>query len=207
MADTDLSLINAALTRTGNSPISAIDGNDSVAAIVTNQNYEVVVRAELVRSRLKLPTKFQQLSLIDEDEMGSPPAPWTYGYSLPSDLVKLHTIKVAGEPIPYVQMGRVIFCDFDSSQEVMVFYSWRIPESWFAPEFAEGVVRRMEAIYLRSIGERYDEAAERDAAADDQLRFAASSDSQAQTPRDPVGSPVLNARAGAVSSTLRARRG
>lgn len=201
-----LSLINAALTRIGNSPISALDDGTS-AATIADENYEQVVLAELARSRYKLPSKIEQLSLIDEDEEGEPPEPWTYGYTLPTDLVKLRTVKVDGSPIPYEQMGRSIFCDYGSESEIIAHYLWRMPESWFAPEFAEGIIRRMEAIFLRAIGERHKEAAERDAAADEQFAFARSSDSQAQTPQEPVMSPALKARVGSVSSgTLRARR-
>ena len=206
MPDLDLSLINAALTRIGNAPITALDDGTS-AATIADENYEQVVLSELARSRFKLPSKIQQLSLIDEDEQGTPPEPWTFGYTLPTDLVKLRTVKVAGEPIPYEQMGRIIFCDFDSSSEVIAHYLWRPPESWFAPEFAEGIIRRMEAIFLRGIGERHGEAAARDKAADDQFAFARSSDSQAQTPQEPVGSPALRARRGQTDfPTLRARR-
>jgi hypothetical protein len=205
MSDIDLSLINAALTRTGNEPISSLtDG--SAAAQIANANYEKVVLSELSRSRFKLPTKFEQLSLIDEAEEGEPPTEWEFGYSLPTDLVKIRTLKVDGEPINYEQLGRIVFCNYGSSDEVMCHYLWRLPEAWFAPEFAEGIIRRMEAIFLRGIGERYDEAQARDAAADEQLAFARSSDSQGQTPRDPVLTPTLNARAGGVSATLRARR-
>lgn len=207
MPDLDLSLVNAALTRCGDPPISELEGNGSPAAIIAKENYEIVVRAELAQSRFKLPSKFTQLNLIDEDEMGLPPEPWLYGYTLPTDLIKLRTVKVAGTPIPYEQMGRIIFCNVDTSVEVMAHYLWRPPEAWFAPEFAEGVIRRMEAIFLRGIGERYEEAATRDKAADTQMAFARSSDSQAQTPQEPVGSPVLRARVGEVSAALRARRG
>jgi len=207
MPDIDLSLINGALTRTGNEPIADLE-DGSVAGKIANENYEQVVLSELARSRFKLPSKTQQLSLIDEDEMGEPPEPWAYGYTLPTDLIKLRTIKVSGNPIPYEQMGRIVFCDFDSSDEVIAHYLWRPPESWFAPEFAEGVIRRMEAIFLRGIGERHDEAMARDKAADEQLAFARSSDSQAQTPQEPVSSPALRARGGqTVFPTLRARRG
>lgn len=207
MADLDLSLVNSALTRTGNNPITALD-DGTVAATITSENYEQVVKSELARSRFKLPSKFEQLNLIDEDEQGVPPEPWLYGYTLPTDLVKLRTIRVSGSPIPYIQTGRIIFCDFDSSVEVMADYLWRPPESWFAPEFAEGVIRRMEAIFLRAIGERHDEAMARDKAADEQFAFARSSDAQAQTPQEPITSPVLRARSGEPASpTLRARRG
>lgn len=206
MSATDLSLLNAALTRTGNTPISALD-DGSASGQVANENYEIVVKAELARSRFKLPTKFEQLSLIDEDEEGAPPEPWQYGYTMPTDLVKIRTVKVDGEPIPYAQMGRILFCDYDSSHEVMAHYLWRVPESWFPPEFAEGIVRRMEAIFLRALGERHDEAVARDKAADEQFAFAKSSDAQSQTPQEPISSPALRARAGEVSATLRARRG
>ena len=205
MSDTDLSLLNAALTRVGDQPITDL-ADGSIAGTIADQNYETIVRAELARCRFKLPSKFEQLSLIDEDELGEPPEPWQYGYTLPSDLVKLRTVKVDGNPIPYEQMGRIIFCDYDSGHEVMAHYLWRIPESWFAPEFAEGVVRRLEAVFLRSIGERYDEALTRDKAADEQLAFARSSDAQSQTPQSPVGSPTLRARGGVASTVLGARR-
>lgn len=205
MADLDLSLVNAALTRTGNDPISSLtDG--TVAAQITNANYEIVVKAMLATSRFKLPTKFEQLSLIDEDEMGAPPEPWLYGYVLPTDLVKMRTVKVDGVPITFEQSGRLIFCNYDSSNVVIAHYGWRIPESWFAPEFAEAVVQSMEAIFLRGIGERFDEGEARDRSAKDQLKFARSSDSQAQTPVDPILTPTLTARSGGVSATLRARR-
>lgn len=206
MADSDLSLINAALTRTGNEPIASLD-EGSVGATLANESYEILIAAELARSRFKLPSKVQQLSLIDEDEMGEPPEPWSYGYTLPTDLVKLRTVTVNGYPINYEQMGRVVFCDQDSSADVVAKYLWRPPESWFAPEFAEGIVQRLEAIFLRGIGERYDEAEARDKSAREQLGFARSSDSQAQSARDPVVAATLNARLGVTSTTLRARRG
>lgn len=205
MANLDLSLINAALTRTGNDPITSLtDG--SAAAKIADANYEQVVLAELTRSRFKLPTKFEQLSLIDKNKQGTPPEPWLYGYELPTDLVKLRTLKVDGTPIQYEPMGRIVFCNYGSDVKVIAHYLWRPPESWFAPEFAEGIIRRLEAVFLRGLGERHDEAVARDKAADEQMAFARSSDAQAQTPIDPGITPTLNARVGSPSATLRARR-
>ena len=205
MSDTELCFINAALTRTGNEPLASLE-DGSAAATIATENYEKVILSELARSRFKLPSKVAQLSLIDEDEMGEPPEPWLYGYTLPTDIVKIRTVMVAGASIPYEQLGRVVFCNQDGSSEVVAKYLWRPPESWFAPEFSEGIIRRLEAIFLRGLGERYEEAEARDKAADQQFAFARSSDAQAQTPTDPVISTTLRARAGQVSSTLRARR-
>ncbi len=207
MANVDLSLINAALTRTGNDPISSLD-DGSVASKITLENYEFVVRAELARSRFKLPTKIQQLSLINSLEEGLTPEPWEFAYTLPTDLIKLRTVMVDGVPIAYEQMGKMILCNVDQTQTVIAKYLWRIPESWFAPEFAEGIIRTMEAIFLRGIGERYAEATDRDDAAKAQLATARSSDAQAQTPQEPVSSPALRARTGTATSSgsLKARR-
>jgi hypothetical protein len=207
MNSEDLSLVNAALTRTGDDPISSFTDADRIAATIADLNYEFIVKSELARSRMKLPTKTQQLSLIDADEMGDPPAPWLYAYTLPTDLVVLHTIKVFGMPVKYEQAGKIIFCDQDETVEVVAHYSWRIPADWFSPEFAEGIIRRMEAVFCRGVGERHKEAAARDAAADEIFAQARTRDAQSQTPRDPVLTPTLSARGGSPSSTLRARRG
>lgn len=206
MSNSDLSLINAALTRTGNSQITSLDDADAAATVAT-ANYEIMVLAELARSRFKLPTKMQQLSLLDEDEIGAVPEPWSYAYQLPSDLVKLRTVMVGGFPIEFEQMGRIIYCDYGSDNEVYAKYGWRIPEDWWAPEFVEGIVRKLEALFLRSLNEDYDKAEVREAMADEQLKFARAADAQAETPKQPVGSTTLRARGnGPQSQTLRMRR-
>ena len=103
----DLVLINAALTRTGSAPISSLT-EGKPAAQIASASYEQVVLAELARSRFKLPTKFEQLSLIDADEQGEPPAEWLYGYSLPTDLVKIRTLKVDHALKQGTEMGPVV---------------------------------------------------------------------------------------------------
>lgn len=202
----DLSLINDALSRTGNGPISTLAGS-SVAQIVANASYENVVRNELSLSPWKKPSKIEQLNRIDASVAGAPPEPWTAAYQLPPDLIEIRTVKVAGLPIDYEWHGDKIVCHAAADDEVILHYVWRCPESWFPPWLREGIVRRMEAIFLRGIGERYREGAVRDDAATEQLAMAKNRDSQSQTPRDPTGSPTLRARGGAAASgALHARR-
>lgn len=195
MATTDLSIINAALTRTGEEPITSLSGT-SVSQKVASQNYDLTVEAHLSVYPWKRASKIKQLSRLDEDEHGEPPEPWTAAYQLPADLTEIRTVKIAGLRIAYEVHGDTVLCDAADSDEVILHYVWRAEESSWPPWFREGMIRRMEAIFLRGIGERYVEAKERDKAADDWFEKAEHRDSQSQPARDPIGSPTLRARTG-----------
>lgn len=191
----DLSVINAALTRTGENPISALNGL-STSQIIASQNYETIVEAHLSIYPWKRASKIAQLSRLDPDEEGEPPEPWTAAYQLPSDLTEIRTVKVGGQPIPYEVHGDTILCDAEETDEVILHYVWRAAEADWPAWFREGMVRRMEAVFLRGIGERYREALERDKSADDWFAQAKNRDAQSQTPRNPVASTTLAARRG-----------
>lgn len=198
----DLSVINAALTRIGENPISSLSGS-SVAAKISNQNYENLVEALLSVYPWKRATKIEQLSRLDPDEEGDPPDPWTAAYQLPSDNVEIRTVKVGGRPIPYEVHGDTILCDAAEDDEVILHCVWRAAEADWPPWFTEGVTRHLEAIFLRGIGERYREAQLREDAADAWWRTAKNRDAQSQPPREPVGSPTLAARVGGVRTSPR----
>lgn len=200
MPATDLSLLNAALTRTGSDPIASLS-DTSPGGIIADLSYEQVVKNELSLHPYKPATKIKQLTRLDEDEEGDPPEPWTAAYQLPTDLIDIRTVMISGQTIPYAVHGDTILCDAGEADEVILHYVWRIPETAFPPWLKEGITLRMEAIFLRGIGERYREAAARDAAADDQFAKARNRDSQSQTPRAPVTSPTLAARRGTPGST------
>ena len=82
---------------------------------------------------------------------------------------------------------------------MILHYVWRCPEAWFPPWLREGIIRRMEAIFLRGIPHLYAEANSRDGAADEQFAKARNRDSQSQTSRDPVHSNTLAARSGSIA--------
>lgn len=198
MTTADLTLINAALTRTGNEPITSLTGG-AASQRVAASNYEEVVKNELALHPWKKATKIEQLDRLDPDIVGEPPEPWTAAYQLPTDLVEIRTIRVAGLQIDYEQHGDTLVCNAGESDAVILHYVWRVPETWFPPWLREGIIRRMEAVFLRGIGERYDEGQVRDKAADEQFAKARHRDSQGQTARDPVTQPTLLARRGTSS--------
>ena len=195
---TDLSVINAALTRIGENPITSLTGG-TVAAKIANENYEPLVDAHLSVYPWKRASKIVQLARLDPDEEGEPPDPWTAAYQLPSDLTEIRTVKVAGRPIPYEIHGDAVLCDAGATDEVILHYVWRADEADWPAWFVEGITRTLEALFLRGIGERYREAQLREEAAIDWWRVAKNRDAQSQPPRDPVGSPTLSARQGSVA--------
>lgn len=199
---TDLSIINAALTRIGEAPLTSLTGS-SVGAKIANENYELLVEAHLSVYPWKRASKIEQLSRLDPDVEGEPPEPWTATYQLPSDLTEIRAVKVGGYNIPYEVHGDTILCDAGEADEVILHYVWRALEADWPAWFREGVTRSLEAVFLRGIGERYREAEARDAAANDWWRLAKNRDSQSQTPRAPAGSPALSARIGGVSTVPR----
>jgi hypothetical protein len=198
MATTDLSLINAAAGRTGSDPISILDTDSGPIAAVARTNYEDLIKAELSTTPWKRATKIASLNRIDADISGDPPEAWLAAYQIPTDLLELRTVKVGGFPIDYEVFSDKILCNASEDDDVVAHYIWRVPEADMPPWFREGMIRRLEAIFLRAVGERYREAQARDDAANDQFALARNRDAQSQTPRDPMVSPTLRARGASV---------
>lgn len=196
----DLTVINAAATRTGNEPISTtLEGSGTPVAALALNNYEDAVKTELSLYPWKRATKIVQLARLDPAIVGEPPEPWTAAYQFPNDMMEVRTVKVGGRPINYEVHSRTVLCDAAETDEVILHYIWRVPESQWPAWFREGMIRRLEAMFLRGIGERAAEARVRDAAADESFALARNRDAQQQTPRDPTRSPTLSARLGGSS--------
>lgn len=194
MADVDLTYINAAASRTGSETITELTDGSLIGKIAA-QSYEPLVRSELSLMPWKQASKIAVLDRIDPTTMGDPPEPWTAAYELPTDLIDIRTVMVAGLPITYAVHGNTILCDADSSSDVILHYVWRVPENRWHPAFAEGITKRLEAMFLRG-KEQYAEAEKRDAAAALQFAKARHRDTVQQTSRAVVKTPTLDARRG-----------
>lgn len=190
---TDLTIINSAATNTGSNPITSLSASGSVATIAAN-SYEIIVKAHIAGYPWKRATKIVQLDRLDPDIEGAPPEPWTAAYQLPADFVDINTVKVAGMLIDYAIHGDTILCNAAAADNVILHYTWRIPESAWPAWFRMGMVLRMEAVFLRGVSHHYGEADKRDEAADAQFLHAKTRDSQGQPPRDPFVSSTLAAR-------------
>ena len=53
---------------------------------------------------------------------------------------------MSGYPITHEVHGNTILCDAGESDEVILHYVWRVPESQWPAWFREGMIRRLEAM-------------------------------------------------------------
>lgn len=186
---TDLTHINAALTRIGEPPIAGLD-EGSPAATIAAANYDRIVAAELGAYRWRWATKTEQLNALS----GTPNPPWAQAYQRPADLILLRSIESRGRPIRFEIQSDKVLTDDHQGVAVIARYVWRAPESLWMASFAEAITQRLEALFLRGIGERYNEAEARNGSADVAFRSARLLDAQTSSPINPERSATLEAR-------------
>ncbi len=188
---TALPLINAALTRTGNNTISELAGGGA-AELIASENYDELVNGLLSAYPWKWATKTAVLNLIATDV----DLPWRYVYERPADLLDLRVVEYNGTPISYEVRADRIYVLYGSDAELIAKYIYRPDEVYWPAWFRNAVILALEPLFLRGIGERYQEAADREKVAFRALAIAKSRDGQSATAR-----PIWR------SSTLRARWG
>jgi hypothetical protein len=113
-----------------------------------------LVKKELSGYPWKWATKTAILSALS----GTPDPPWLTAYQLPTDVLFLRVVTVGGQPIDYEQQFNKLLCNFAVGTDVIAKYTWSVPESYWPGDFAEAVTQMLEAMFLRGIGERYEEA-------------------------------------------------
>jgi hypothetical protein len=186
---TNFDIINAALTRTGNEPITSFSEGTTPANIAA-ANYDILIENELASYRWRAATKTAHLNRID----GDPGLPWTDAYQLPSDLVLVRSVFVDGVAVDYEQQGDKVLALTGEDADVVVKYVWGNPESAWPGLFREAIIQRLEALFLRAISHSYDEAEARDKAANGTFMRARVMDAQGSTPTNPFESSTLRAR-------------
>jgi hypothetical protein len=192
----DLSIVNAALTRTGNDPITALN-DGSPAGTIAGQNYEPMVRRELTGYPWRWATTDRLLTALS----ATPNPPWLVARQLPTDLLELRTVMVAGLPIDYEVMSDKLMSNVEAETDVFAKFTWRVFEVDWPGDFTEAMTQMLEPIFLRGIGERFREADARAKDAVATMRMARSNDAKRAAPRNPVVSPTLAARSGTIVLT------
>lgn len=188
MTTSDLTSINAALTRTGHDQITALD-DGSAEAECAAANYEIVVRAALKKYPWSWASEYAELDLLDETPINE----WAYVFEKPSEALKVTAVMVAGYPIDYKQRGSNIYCNENAS--VVADIIVRAPEEDFSDDFTEALIVRLEALFLRALAEKHDEAAARDGQADYLFKLAYNDDAKNKTARDRRTSRLVTIRA------------
>jgi hypothetical protein len=188
---TNFRYLNAALTRTGNTPVSTLPGT-TAEGVVANENYENIVVAELTAYPWKWASTKRDLNLHTD----TPHLPWLYAYEVPTDILDIRTVEVEGVSIDYELMGTKLLCMYGSDVTVTLKGWTRVDEEYWPADFGEAITRRLEALFLRSPCAQHEEAAARDEAADEAFEKARLADAKRKTPTDPRRYPILDARRG-----------
>lgn len=189
----NIRICNAALTRSGLPIIEAFD-DGSTQALVAECNYEMVVANELGSARWK----FARLE-IELNRLAAPPLDkaYSYAYQLPANLLQVIRVTQNGCDVSFDRHGAVIWtCTLDEPNRLVAIFTIRRAEEDWPGDFREAIIQRMEAIFLRGLGERASEAQERDSSAQDSFARARTADAQGRTPQKPWRSQLVRARRG-----------
>lgn len=187
MSVEDLDIINAALTRTGEETINSLD-DGSPAAEVASANYEMIAKAALTKYPWSWAIESAALDLLQ----GTPINGWGYQFSKPSSALKVWAVKCQGAPIYYQQRRNKIYTD--SNDDLVADFTERVAEEFWSDDFVEAITQKMEALFLRALAEKHEEASARDDEAIVSLRLAYNNDAKNKTPRDKRASRLVNVR-------------
>lgn len=175
---------NAALADAGETQItSMLDGTP--AAITLNTRYEPLVKKELAVRFWSWAKKVERLTL--QGETGNSPR---YAYNLPSDMLKPRYLKVGSSKVVGYEFGaNKLLVDYQRDYDLHI--TWRVPESSWPPDFAEAMVKRLQAVILRALPVDYAQAKQLDAEANLLFMIAGAADrtaagKQPETEIDPV---------------------
>lgn len=184
-------ICNAALTRTGDDPITSFDEGTPQAAVLS-ENYDDIVNGFLSSCPWKFASRTFQLSLHNAEV----PLPWLFGYQRPPDVLALRVVEVNGYPIPWELLSDIILCNAGTDSAVIAKYTYRVDETEWPKFFRLAIIATLEPLILRAIGERYSEAESREKRAAQLQAMARNRDTQSQSARNPFRSPILAARHG-----------
>ncbi|MBK3775929.1 hypothetical protein GAY31_17480 [Azospirillum brasilense] len=185
--NTDIDLINAALTATGNRPITSLEDAES-ESVVSLANFEAVIGAEFAHPWTWTLTT-RRLARV----AGSPDTIWTTAWQVPAG-VEVDRVEVSGRAVPWESMSDLILTN--EQEGVVAIGRFRPAVRNWPDLFKTAIVARLEALYLRSLNEDPAAADARDKAAERLIRMARLADSRKRSPRSPTTSALLEARRG-----------
>jgi hypothetical protein len=192
MSETDLTFVNAALTRVGENRLTSLIDANHIASAITEANYELVVKDELSRYPWRWATTTVTLGGILAE--GSETSPWSYARTLPLPIIRVMSVRYEGQAVPFEIRSSTIYTDYDDDYDILITAVWRQIETYWPPAFGELITLRMQQIFLRALGERYSEADSLEGPIKKQRADARLQDSQVHGARTGVTSPILTAR-------------
>lgn len=171
-----IKIVNAALTRTGNSPITDFYDGSTEATVAAN-NYDLLVEEEICSypySWAKTDNGLNRLAETPIDE-------WAYVHQIPEECIRLVRCHVNGISVPYKRKDSRVY---SNEENLTAEYMFRAEEEDWSPDFRGRIISKLEAVFLRALSEDYDKAEFLEKHASDKDRMVKSQDSQNRSPKD-----------------------
>lgn len=178
MATTSIDICARALVMIGAQPITSFEDGTTEATVAASL-YEDTVRDLLSRYRWRFATGQAQLSRLS----AAPDARWDAAYQLPSNLLVLHAITVADNPIAYDRYQDMAYCNTSVEDAVFADYSFRADENLWNPTFVVAVQYQMASLFAYSVAAQADVSDLMEKRALRQMSIARNMDAQSQTTR------------------------
>lgn len=176
MADTKIDIASRASIAVGANPITAFDGT-SAEAVVAAQHYEATLERSLA-GRWRWATAQAVLNRLEATPVGR----WAYGFQLPGNLLLLHTVTRAGQPVAYDRYGDKVFAN--ENDDLVADYTFRPDEAVFPPLFKFAFEVELQAVFAGAVVKDFDLAKGLRAEAEDvHWPKARAADAQQQTTR------------------------
>lgn len=152
MADTDISICQAACLLVRIEPITALSDN-SAEGKTLSANYADLIENELSIYPWNFATKKVQLNrLVDSPEDSE----WDAIYQIPSEIIAVHTVMVNGLPISYDRYYDKIYCDATANDTVILEGIFKADEGKWPPYFTRLVEFRLAEILASGVAMRGD---------------------------------------------------
>lgn len=191
MADIKLSLVNQALTNTGEDPVTSLTGENAFTRAAI-ENYDEIVNEELEKNEPKFAQKVGTPTLLTAQ---SDP-PLLYRWQLPADFLASRSVLFEGWDLlgdKFEIEGRVIRTAYNES--VTVKYIYRPDEALWTYKFRRIIIMRLESVFLR-VSERHNEAEEHDKSTERRSVIARHADARQRSNRPINDGSIIEARMG-----------
>jgi hypothetical protein len=152
-----IEVVQAALHRCGEENIVSLD-EGSPAALVANSNYEGIVRAALARHAWTFATETANLTLQGPITAGDYVWSWIYG----PEVINVRWVMVNGQRLrsrEYIIQGKnILTLDAFSTSTPQLVATVRAAEGMWPDDFAEAIVVRLQALFLESLADKWQDA-------------------------------------------------
>lgn len=149
MALTAVDVAGKACTLARIRPIPSFS-DQTTEAIVLNENYEDIVRNEIMEYSFKFAKK--QWEAVRK--ASAPLARWDAAYTVPADCIYIDTVTVNGEPIQYDLYVGEIYCDAGENDTVVIDGVYRPPEDEWPSNFLMLIKYRLAEILADGVAQK-----------------------------------------------------